>query len=186
MITGSVLLWCVGVLAALVGLCWVVSFFQRNLPSEKFDERQKQVRDKANSLAMDFGYAYYLVLFAAMELGWELPLDAATLVILGILMQAMILHIYALLHNAELPLGQKPGAAVISYVFSGFTHMWIFRNRMEYLKIAELAQQKGVDMLGIPMESAREDVYLFLIFAVISFSMAAMHLIRLLWREKEE
>ena len=185
MITGSVLLWCFGVMAALVALCWVVSFFQRNLPSEKYDERQQQVRGKANGLAFGFGYVYFLVLFAAMELGWDLPLDASSLVILGLLMQAIILHIYAMLHNAQLPLGQKPWTSVTTYCITGFTHLMIFRNRMEYLKIAELAMEEGVDMLGVSVESAREDVYLILIFAVMFFSLAAMHLIRIILPEKE-
>mgnify|MGYP003431483163 FL=1 len=67
---GLVLIWSLGVLAALVGLCAIVSFFQKHFESEKFDERQKQVRDRANGLAFGFGYVYFLMLFAAMELRW--------------------------------------------------------------------------------------------------------------------
>lgn len=186
MAVGSVLIWCVGVLTVLVALCWVVSFFQRNLPSEKFDERQQQVRGKANGLAFGFGYVYFLVLFAAMELRWELPLEVSSLVMLGLLMQAMILHIYAMLHNAQLPLGQKPWTAVTTYSITGFTQLWIFRNRMAYLEAAKLEQEKGVDMLGVSIESATEDVYLILAFSAVFFSLAAMHLIRIIWPEKEE
>ena len=186
MTTGSVLLWCIGVMAALVALCWVVSFFQRNLPSEKFDERQQQVRGKANGLAFGFGYVYFLVLFAAMKLRWELPLEVSSLVLLGLLMQAMILHIYAMLHNAQLPLGQKPWTSVIAYCITGLAQLWIFRNRMEYLEIAKRAQEQGVDLLGVSVGSATEDVYVILIFSVAFFSMAAMHLIRIILPEKEE
>lgn len=110
---------------------------------------------------------------------------AASLVILGLLMQAMILHIYAVLHNALLPLGQKPWTAAVSYAILGFSHLCMFRNRKETLRIAEMAAEKGVDLLGVTIESATEDVYLMLVFSMIFFSMAAMHLIRLVWPEKE-
>ena len=186
MTIGSVLLWCFGVMAALVGLCWVVSFFQWNLPSEKFDERQQQVRGRANGLAFGFGYVYFLILFAAMKLGWKLPLEVSSLVLLGLLMQAMILHIYAMLHNAQLPLGQKPWTSVTTYCIMGFAQLWIFRDRMEYLEVAKLAQEQGVDLLGVSVESATEDVYVILFISIMFFSLAAMHLIRILWPEKEE
>lgn len=186
MTTGLVLFWCFGVLIALAALCWVVSFFQRNLPSEKFDERQQQVRGRANGLAFGFGYIYFLILFVAMKLRWELPLDVSSLVLLGLLMQAMILHIYAMLHNAQLPLGQKPWTSVIAYCIMGVSQLLIFRNGMEKLEIAKLAQEQGVDMLGIRMESAREDVYVILIFSVVFFSLAAMHLMRIIWPERED
>ena len=186
MTAGSVLLWCLGVLAALTALCWVVGFFQRKLPSEKFDERQQQVRGRANSLALTVGMLYYLVLFCLMGNGISLPLKASTMVILGVLIQLVVLNVFCLLGNANLPLGQNPEAAILSYACTGFVQLWIFRNRMEYLKIVELALSQGVDPLGIPLEEAREDVYLFLIFSVMFFSMAALHLIRALWPEKEE
>ena len=186
MSVGSVLIWCFGVMAALVGLCWVVSFFQKHFESEKFDERQQQVRGRANGLAFGFGYVYFLILFAAMKLGWELPLEVSSLVILGLMLQAMILHIYAMLHNAQLPLGQKPWTAVTTYCITGFAQLWIFRDRMEYLEVAKLVREQGVDMLGVSVGSATEDVYVILIFSVMFFSMAAMHLIRILWPEREE
>lgn len=186
MTTGSVLLWCVGVLAALVGLCWVVSFFQRHLPSEKFDERQQQVRGRANGLAFGFGYVYFLVLFSAMNLGWELPLKVSTLIMLGLLIQAMILHIYAMLHYAELPFGKKHGTSVLLYCIIGFSQLSIYRGNQEKLRIAAMAAEQGVDFLGVPVESAREDTYLILIFSTVFFILAAMHLIRMVWPEKEE
>lgn len=186
MTTGSVLLWCLGVLAVLVVLCVIVSWFQRYFDNEKFDERQQQIRGKANGLAFGFGYVYFLVLYAAMELRWELPLDMASLVILGLMMQAMILHIYAMLHNAQLPLGKKHWTSVLAYGILGFSHLYMFHNRQETLHIAKLAAEKGVDMLGVTMKSATEDVHLMLVFSMIFFSLAAMHLIRLIWPEKEE
>ena len=186
MTAGNVLLWCFGVMAALVGLCWVVSFFQRKLPSDKFDERQKQVRGRANGLAFGFGYVYYLVLFAAMNLRWKLPVDVESLVILGLLMQAMILHIYAMLHNAELPFGKKHWTSILAYGIMGFSQLSIFRTNQEKLRVAETAAEQGVDMLGISIESAREDTYLILIFSIMFFTLAAMHLIRMVWPEKEE
>ena len=182
---GLVLIWSLGVLAALVGLCAIVSFFQKHFESEKFDELQKQVRDRANGLAFGFVYVYFLMLFAAMELRWELPLDISSLVMLGLMMQAMILHIYAMLHNAQLPLGQKPWTSVIFYSITCFFQIMICRNRMEYLEAAKQAQEKGVDMLGVSVESATEDICLILIFSIMFFSMAAMHLIRIFWPEKE-
>lgn len=185
MTTGTVLLWCFGVLAALVGLCWVVSFFQQHSPSEKYDERQKQVRGRANGLAFGFGYVYFLVLFACLELGVELPLEVASLVILGLLMQAMILQIYAMLHNVQLPLGKKHWTSVLVYGLLGGSYLYLFHSRKEALRIGKLAAEKGVDLLGVTIESATEDVYLVLIFSMIFFTIAAMHLIRLIWPEKE-
>lgn len=185
MTTGSALLWCLGVLTALVGLCWVVSFFQQHLPSETYDERQKQVRGRANGLAFGFGYVYFLVLFACLELEVELPLEVASLVILGLLMQAMILQIYAMLHNVQLPLGKRHWTSVLAYGILGLSYLYLFHNRKDALRVAEAAAEKGVDLLGVTIESATEDVYLILVFSMIFFTMAALHLIRLLWPEKE-
>ena len=190
MATGKVLLWCFGVMAALVGLCWVVSFFQRNLPSEKFDERQQQVRGRANGLALTFGYAYYLIVFIALRLerqqGWALPLSITSMVMLGLLMQAMILHIYAMLHNAELPFGEKRWVSVLVYGIMGFAQLNSFRNGMHTLQMMESAEAEVVELLGTTIESAREDLVIILIFSVTFFTLAAMHLIRMVWPEKEE
>lgn len=185
MTTGSVLLWCFGVLAALATLCWLVSFFRRKLPSEKFDERQKQIRGQANELAMNFGYVYYLVLFASLQLDVPLPLKTESLIILGILMQAMILHIYAMLHNAELPLGKKHGTSILVYGIMGVSQLLTFRAFRKNLRIARLAEVQGVDMLGVSTESASEDTYLTLMFSVIFFTLTAMHLVQYL-RDRRE
>lgn len=186
MSVGSVLIWCAGVLIALAALCWVVSFFQRNLPSEKFDERQQQVRGRANGLAMWFGYIYFLILFACLELDVSLTLSSKLLIFIGLLTQVMVFHIYCLLQNAVLPLSQKPWVSVGMYGFMGFANFLNYRMQAKNLRIAQLAEEKGIDMLGVTMESAGENVYLMLILAITFFSLAAMHLIRIIWPEKEE
>ena len=68
----------------------------------------------------------------------------------------------------------------------GFSQLSIFRTNQEKLRVAALAAEQGVDMLGVPIESAKEDTYLILIFSIMFFTLAAMHLIRMVWPEKEE
>lgn len=186
MTTGSALLCCFGVLAALVGLCVIVNFFQKHFESKEYDERQKVVRGRANGLAMWLGYIYFLILFACLELDVGLPLSGKMLIFIGLMVQVLAFHVYCLLQNAALPLGQKPWASVGLYGFMGLANLLNFRTQEKTLRIARLAEEKGVDMLGGTMESARESAYLMLILSIVFFFLAAMHLIRIYWPEKEE
>jgi len=186
MTTGSVLLWCFGILAALVGLCAIAAFFQKHFENEKFDERQQQIRGQANGLAVGFGFCYFLMLFAATKLGWKLPLAMSSLIVLGVLMQVMILQIYAMMHNAELPLGKKHGILILMDCVIGFSQLNTFRNGMKTLRMMESAAEQEMDMLGATIESAREELHLSLIFSVVFFTSAAMYLVRFFWPEKGE
>ena len=65
----TVIMLCIAVMVALVGLCIIVCFFQKHFESKEYDERQKVVRGRANGLAMWLGYIYFLILFACVKSG---------------------------------------------------------------------------------------------------------------------
>lgn len=182
MTTGSVLLWSLGTVAVLLLLCLIDIWFEKKFPGESYDERQRQVRGNAWGLASTIGVAYFLILYACLELKIELPLEVSTLIFIGLDIQLIVFHIYCLLNNAALPLGHNGWLTAGGYAFSGILYFINFRSRQKYLEWHTLY---GEDSLGVTWAEATEDTYLMLLVCITFIALAAMHLIRLLWKEKE-
>ena len=166
----AVLLWSAAVLAAIVLLCAAVIWFERKFPGKAYDERQNLYRGNAYSAAFWVGAAYFFAYIC-----WLLPdsfeppveLDPFLVVYIGLIIQAMVFHTYCLLTKSALPLSGKPIFSMISYGMLGTQSLlnYYFRLNNPYV---------GDSMQVVSLVNG------FSFYALI-----LMHLISLLWKEKE-
>ena len=175
MSVGIVVLLYVAVMAA-IGLAGVLAVYVgRNFHSEKYDERQQIDRGNAYRFSWLVGMVYYFCLFAYFvfhtgKSGW--PLEPYLLLMIGILIQLQSFHIYCLMTHSALPLGEKPMPAIISYFFLG--GMYLVQYIYQYIP------ENTVGITG-----AGSMNLLRLLIALDFFSLAALHLIANLRKEKE-
>lgn len=171
----NALLWSVGILAALVLVCFLVILFEKRAPGENFDERQKLARGNAYRVAFWTGAAYFAVAFAYLSSNEQeraVQIDPALLIYLGLDLEFLVFYIYCMLKRAALPLS---GNAVCSaalcgiYGLQNLSRVW--------------ALDEGEKLVFSGTESV---LVLRLANAVVFFSIAAMYIISYLWKEKEE
>ena len=165
------LLLMLGVLAAMVLVCLLVIWLEKELPGDQYDERQKIARGHAYRVSFWVGTVYYaIVMVYCINLvgNSRPPVEPYLLLFAGIVIQALVFHIYCLLTNSALPLSQKPFWAIFGYVFCGSVN---------------LLRLTHTDTL--PLTGTGSDGWLFLLSCVAFFSLAIFHLIRFFWQETE-
>lgn len=172
---GMVLFLAVVAVVFLVGICGLVVYLERNFPSEKYDERQKVARGNAYRFSHGVGMAYYfglLVYFVFHTGKSEWTLEPFLLLAVGILIQLQSFHVYCLMTHSALPLGEKPVASIIGYFLLGA--MYLAQYYLQYIP------ENAVGFTGAG------SMNLFrLLIAFDFFSLAVLHLIALLRKEKE-
>jgi hypothetical protein len=155
--------------------CAAMLCLEKNLPSEKYDERQKVARSNACRFSLVTGMAYNLGLLIHFVLHTgksEWVVEPFLLLMIGIFLQLLSFHIYCLMSHSALPLGQKPLPTIIGYSILGGMYM------MQYF-----VQYIPEDT---PWLTGAESFNLFrLLLSLFFFSLALMHLIAYLWKEKE-
>ena len=115
------------------------------------------------------GLLYYFV-FHTGKSKWVL--EPFLLLMVGLLIQLLSFHIYCLLTHSALPLGKKPMPMVVSYSLLGI--MYLVQYFMQYIP---------EDTAGL---TGAESMNLFrLLISLSFFSLAALHLIAHLRKEKE-
>lgn len=163
------------VIAVMALVCVLAVSMEKYLPSDKFDERQKIARGKAFEFSNGVGTAYYLglLLYYTLHTGQsEWVLEPFILILIGILIQLLSFHIYCLMTYSALPLGEKPITMIVGYSVLGAM----------YLAQYYLHRIDG-NTVGF---TGYESFNLFpLLIAFAFFSLAALHLIALLRKEKE-
>lgn len=172
----KMLFWFLCALVAMVLLCLGTMYLEKKAPRNDYDERQKQVRGNAYRLSFALGISYQLVLFALTDFQKELPLKLSTMIYLGVLVQLLVCHIYCLLNHAALPLSEKAWLGIGTYLLTGFGQLASFYSNMN------LYQRVGLQLGYTP---PWEGIWLKLALAVTSFALAIMHLIALVWKERE-
>ena len=120
----------IGGLFALTAFAWVCIQLAKKLPSEAYDERQKQARGKA------FEICYFVqILYTAFMTYWYgnppygkpgLSLSLEEIIVLGFLIQIFLFHICCLLQGAALPFSQKPWGTIFNYSLSCFTLLFVY------------------------------------------------------------
>ena len=159
-----------GVLFVLLLTCVAVIWLERKFPSAKYDERQKIVRGNAHRFGFDLGLIYCLVVLVIMIRQVDQPkkIEPYLLLFGGILLQVMAIHIYCILNHAALPLSEKPGVAVGSYLLCAICYF--------------LSNDFSKPMPFVGRGSER---WIWLALMISFFLLAIMHGISLLRREKE-
>ena len=174
MSTGLVVFFFAIVFAAMLAACAFTVYLERNFPSEKFDERQKIARGDAYRFCHWVGLVYYFGLmiyfiFHTGKTGWHA--EPFVLLFIGILIQLQSFHIYCVMTHSALPLGEKPMPTIIGYLVLGT--MWFVTYFAQYVP----------ENVGLTV-AASYNLFRLLI-ALDFYALAAMHLIGLLWKEKE-
>ena len=163
------------VIAAVVGACRLMICLERNFPSEKYDERQKIARGNAYRFSHWIGMIYYIGLMAYFVFHTgksEWMLQPFCLVAIGILLQLLGFHIYCLMTHSALPLGEKPVPTILYYCFMGSVYLALY-----------FFQHVPEDTVGLTGEMSFN---LFrLLISLSFFSLAVLHLIAHLRKEKE-
>ena len=153
------------VIAAVVAVCALAVYLERNFPSEKFDERQKIARGNAYRFCHWVGLVYYfgLMVYFTFHTGKaEWPLEPFLLLVIGILIQLQSFHIYCVMTHCALPLGEKPMPTIIGYLVLGT--MWLAMYFGQYIPE------------DTPYLSGAESMNLFrLLIALDFYALAALH-----------
>ncbi len=159
-----------GILALLVAVCLAVVWLERRFPGKRFDERQKIARGNAYRLASWVGNVYFLVILAIMLRWPDLSryVELYLLIFLGLELEVIVMHIYCIITHASLPLSEKPGMAVGSYLLIGAL----------YLTMIDFSQPLKLVGYG-------SNRVIWLSLGVYFLALAAMHILSLLRREKE-
>ena len=178
MSTGLVVFLFVIVIALIVLACVLAVYIGRNFPSEKFDERQQIDRGNAYCFSHWVGMVYYfgLLVYFVFHIGkQEWVLEPFLLIAIGILIQLQSFHIYCLMTHSALPLGEKPMGTIIGYFLLG--GLYLAQYFVQYIPkdAAVAAGLTGTDSFNL----------FRLLIALDFFSLAALHLIAHLRKEKE-
>ena len=165
-------------IAVLVMVCAVIVYLERNFQSEKYDERQKIARGNAYRFSHWTGMIYYfgLLVYFVLHTGkGEWAVEPFVLLMIGILIQLQSFHIYCLITHSALPLGEKPLVMIVGYVILG--GMYLAQYYFQYIpeEAAKAAGFTGVGSYNL----------MRLLIALDFLSLAALHLIACLRKEKD-
>lgn len=165
------------VIAAVVAVCALAVYLERNMPSDKYDERQKIARGNAYRFSFLLSMIYYIFLLFAFTLrtgtdGWHW--EPFLFITVGILVQMDSFHIYCVLTGCALPLGEKPKVTIICYFLMGAAYL----AQYYMLYVPE-------DVVGLSDSGSRSMNLFRLLISFSFFSLAVLHLISCLRKEKE-
>ena len=163
------------VIALIVLACVLAVYVGRNFPSKKYDERQQIDRGHAYRFSWWISMVYYFglaVYFIFRNGKGEWMLEPFLLLFIGILIQLQSFHIYCLMTHSALPLGEKPFATISGNFMLGI--LYLVQYYFQYIPE------------DTPYFSGAKSMNLFrLLIALDFFSLAVMHLIAYLRKEKE-
>ena len=162
---------------SMVAVCALTVYLERNMPSDKYDERQKIARGNAYRFSFILSVCYYIFLLFCFTLGsgkGEWFLEPFLLVMIGILVQLDGFHIYCVLNHCALPLGEKPRTTIVGYFVLGISYL----AQYYLLYIPE-------NVVGLVDSSSRSMNLFRLLLAFSFFSLAVLHLIACLRKEED-
>lgn len=173
MSVGLVLLLCVAVIVILVAVCYLAVCLEKKFPGEKYDERQKIARGNAYRVGYWIGAVYYILLIPYLVFGVgkrEWTVEPYLLVTIGFILQTLSFHIYSLMTDAVLPLGEKPIPTIVVCFLCGGMYMANY-----------FIHYDGV----FSFSGGASTSDLQLLMAVAFFAFAVLQLIAYLRKEKE-
>lgn len=180
----NVLLWFCGILAALALMAALASWIEKKWPNQEYDERQKLIQGRGYRFAGFVTVIVCLVGYAYLELDGTLPLGTSGVLIAVALIQLTAFHIYCLIKNVALPLGNKGWLTVAGYALISVANLLNFRNQVKYIE-AYQAYVKLEPNTTLPAAEMGDGVWAFLFLGITGGVLALMHLIRLVWPEEE-
>ncbi len=173
MTTIQAVLWILGVAAAIVVICAIAIYVENRYTLGKYDERQKASRDAGYRVAFYVGIAYYFFMMIDSIEPKNLDMEVYLIFLFGFQIQMMTVHIYALLTDSALPMGDKPLTMVVCYTIMGL---------MQLLCVPRWAKEYE----GFPLFGHGTSKWLNLTIGIFFLLLALSHLISMLRRHKEE
>ena len=171
----QLLLAIIGSLFALTAFAWVCIQLAKKLPSEAYDERQKQAQGRAFEICYFVQVIFTcLVVYCYDEPHYTqsgISLSWRGIIVLGFLIQALLYHICCLLQDAALPFSKKPWGTILSYTCTcavSLLQYFVYKDDYFY-----------------PPET-QEYLWLFLATGVGSFYLILLHLIQFFRNKRAE
>lgn len=147
----------IGLLAAIVMLCFVVTWVENKIPKTEYDERQKNVQGKAYALSFNVGLLYFIPVTIWQMLQAEagkMFMEMYLILFLGIWIQMMLFNTYCIFHGAGLPLSSKCSWALgTCLLFAGyyFLKYFGFRDQLNRIGFHFIPLLMGVGFLYLAL-----------------------------------
>ncbi len=172
MTTVQAILWVLGVAAAIAVICAIAIYVENRYTISKYDERQKASRDAGYRVAFYVGIFYYFFMMIDSINPKNLDMEVYLIFLFGFQIQMMTVHIYGLLTDSALPLGDNPLTSVLCYSGMGL---------FQLLGIPRWGEYEGFPLFG---EGSSK--WLNLTMGIFFLLLALAHLISMLRRRKED
>lgn len=158
---------------AIIVFCFAALWLGKRYSSDEFDERQKLNRYKASWLGQMVGFVYFLIVAVVLigQVDGEKTIEPFLLVMFGIILQVTIDHTYCLLTHSALPFSQKRTTAIAGYLFCGV------------LQILSFFISHDINPLCLTGHGSSG--WINLTVGIDFLYLALMHMIQLIWQEKE-
>ncbi len=173
MTTIQAVLWILGVAVAIVVICAIAIYVENRYTLGKYDERQKASRDAGYRVAFYVGIFYYFFMLIDSINPKNLDMEVYLIFLFGFQLQMMTVHIYGLLTDSALPMGDKPITMVVCYTIMGLTQL---------LGVPKWAKEYP----GFPLFGEGSFKWLNLTMGIFFLLLALAHLISMLRKHKEE
>lgn len=175
MSVGIVVLLFLAVIALIVIVGAFAVYAGRSVTSTKFDERQQIARGHAYRFSWYVGMAYYfgLATYFVFRTGKsEWIIEPFLLLFIGVMIQLQSFHIYCIMTHSALPLGEKPIGSILGYFLLG--GLYLAQYFLQYIPE------------NTPWVTGAGSMNLFrLLISLDFFTLAVLHLISILRKEKE-
>lgn len=161
------------VLASIVLLCFGAVWLEKRYPVQEYDERQKAARGRGYRLSFWTGIVYYIIVALVLirQVDGEKTAEPWLLVMVGVLLQALVQHTYALLSHAALPLSGKSLAVVFSNLFCGI---------LQFINFSMYRKRYSMSLVGYGTADL-----IFLIAGIGFFYLAVLYFIQFLRDRKD-
>ncbi len=157
------------VIAAIIGLCLLIIWWEKRHPSQNYDERQSMERGKAYRLSTWVGLVYFLVV-VELQIN-EIQVEGYLLTMGGLMLMLTSFMVYGFLTNSYLTLTQRPLGTAICFLLLGAMQTFNFALRN--------------DMVPLSFTGRGAFSWAMLMLAVVYFTTGIGYLILALGREKD-
>lgn len=172
---GQAIVGMVAIVAAMAAVSAGAVWCEKRFPGPDYDERQKIARGNAYRVSFWVGTVYALggmVYYQFFAQAQSEVIEPSLLLFGGIALTALAFHIYCLLTNAALPLGQRPGGTALVYLLLGGVNL-----------AQTIARYYGGQPLALAGQGS--SLLMSLVLSVFFLSLSVLYAIRMVWQEKE-
>lgn len=167
------------------GLCVLLMWLAKKLPSKRFDERQQQVRGKAANWALGVGFLYFsAIAFVSILMPEEMKQYWFAVILIGLSLEGLVYYVYCIVNDAHIPLLKSPKQRIFWGYLCSITQLAaaatrVGANNLYFTETGEVAKRAFHET---PLDAV---AFTQLICGVLFVLLATMEMIRLLWQKEE-